>query len=101
MDQPFSRSTFPNGGWQYFQAQTMWKAPTPIASTFTQTVELIIKHRLKNPAIVAQHGLSLDPVAVGNELEAYNLQRLGLKLPPASPSAGQVVVPLATSCCGH
>jgi hypothetical protein len=101
MNEAFSRSVFPSGGWQFYQPQTGWQAPTPISSTFDQTVVLILKHRMQNPAVVAQHGLSLDPVAIGNELENYNRQRLGISSPVAAPSSGQTVVPLATSCCGH
>jgi hypothetical protein len=101
MNESFSRTVFPSGGWQYFQPQTMWSAPNPIANTFSQQVVNIIKHRVKNPAIVAQHGLSLDPITVGDELEAFNRQRLGLQPTISAPSAGQAVVPLATSCCGH
>lgn len=86
----FSRSQFPNGGWQFFQPQTNWNAPTPKASTFDQTVNLIIKHRLANPAVLIKHKLSTDPAAVANELETYTRMRLGMPiapktLPPVAP----------------
>lgn len=77
MQQPFSRSEFPPGGWEFYQPQTRWAAPTPKSSTFDQTVNLIIKHRFANPAITATHGLSTDPASVGNELENYTRARLG------------------------
>ena len=81
----FNRHTFPNGGWQFFQPQTGWHAPTPGSSTFDQTVVLIIKHRQANPAVVAKHGLPVDPGNVANELEAYTKKRLGIADPPPPP----------------
>ena len=73
-----NRHEIPPGGWQFYQAQTGWKAPTPISSTFDQTVMLIIKHRKANPAVVKKHNLSLDVYEVGVELETYNRKRLGI-----------------------
>lgn len=73
-----SRSQFPSGGWQFVQPQTGWSAPTPIASTFDQTVDLIRKHRMANPAIVQKHGLPTDFNSVALELEAFTRTRLGL-----------------------
>src|SRR5579859_688710 len=100
MNEPFSRSQFPPGGWEFYQPQTGWKPPTPKSSTFDQTVQLVIRHRLANPAITDKHKLSLDVVAVGNELETYTRLRLGLAPmgaasvpkpmpPPASPSLSE------------
>lgn len=85
MSATFDRHTFPNGGWQYHQAQTGWDSPTPKSSTFDQTVVLIIKQRLKNPAITAKHQLATDAENVGNELEAYTRKRLGIEVPKSSP----------------
>lgn len=79
----FNRHTFPKAGWVFFQPQTNWHAPTPLASTFSQTVNLIVAMRKKNPAITAQHKLSTNPEAVASELEAYTRKRLGLKLEAA------------------
>jgi hypothetical protein len=96
MQQPFSRSEFPPGGWEFYQPQTRWSAPTPKSSTFDQTVNLIIKHRFANPAVTASHKLATDPGAVGNELENYTRARLGMPaigqdfpktLPPAQAPA--------------
>jgi hypothetical protein len=88
MNQPeFSRSQFPSGGWVFYQPQTQWSPPSPKSSTFGQTVDLIIRHRLKNPGITAQHNLSTDSVAVGNELEAFTRQRLGLPPPGSLPKS--------------
>jgi|SRR5450759_244829 hypothetical protein len=78
--------TFPPGGWAFRQAQTGWSPPTPIASTYSQTVELIIKHRLKNPAIVVKHNLSTYPAVVGEELLRFNRLRLGIPDPTPQPS---------------
>lgn len=94
----FSRSQFPNGGWQYHQPQTNWDAPTPKSSTFDQTVNLIIKHRLANGAIRVQHNLSVDPGVVGNELEAFTRARLGIQDP--SPPKQEPPQPLAQAVAG-
>lgn len=72
--QEFSRNQFPPGGWQYYQPQTGWALPTPISSTFDQSVVLIIKHRQKNP----QFNLPQDSLTVAAELEAFNRARLGI-----------------------
>ena len=79
----------PPGGWQYRQAATGWSAPTPVGSTFSQTVELIIRHRLKNLAIVQKHKLSTDPAVVGEELLDFNRLRLGIPKPTAPPMSFQ------------
>jgi hypothetical protein len=79
MSESFSRSQFPPGGWEFYHPQTAWEAPTPKASTFDQTVNLIIKHRLANPGAVSKHNLATDPVLVGNELENYTRLRLGMQ----------------------
>lgn len=90
----FNRQVFPPGGWQFYQPQTGWSAPTPISSTFDQTVVLIIKHRQKNP----QLGLAVDPFLVATELEFYNRSRLGLpasNAPPKTQPRGEKRKPLA------
>lgn len=48
----------------------------PLAYTFDATVEAIIKHRRKNPAITAKHKLSLDFNEVATELENFTKKRL-------------------------
>lgn len=68
-----SRSQFPPGGFQFFQPQTRWKAPYPMADTFDATVRKIIAHRQLNP----QHKLSLDYDVVARELEVFNCTRIG------------------------
>lgn len=73
-------SATPPGGWQFHSPQTGWNAPTPVASTFDQTVNLIIKHRRANPAIVAKHKLSTDPAVVSQELIKF--QQIRGALPP-------------------
>lgn len=88
MKPEFSRTTFPAGGWQYYQSQTSWHAPNPKGNTFDQQVNHIIKMRRDNPAILIQHRLSVDPAIVGNELESYNRMRLGIPAhiqPPMPP----------------
>jgi len=58
----------PPGGWRYRQPETKWEAPTPIASTLSQTVQLIIAMRKKNPAITAKFKLATNPEAVKAEV---------------------------------
>jgi hypothetical protein len=94
----FSRSQFPPGGWQFHQPATNWSAPTPKSSTFDQTVNLIIKHRLANGAIRVQHNLSVDPGVVGNELEAFTKARLGIQEP--TPPKQEPPQPLAQAVAG-
>jgi hypothetical protein len=79
------RHTFPPGGWQFRQPQSGWSAPTPTSNTFDQQVVAIIKHRTKNPAMVAKNKLSTDFNEVANELEMFNRLRLGIPLesPPS------------------
>jgi hypothetical protein len=91
----FSRTAFPNGGWQYYHSQSKWSAPNPKGNTFDQQVNEIIKHRRLNPAMLIQHKLSIDPVIVGNELEAYNRARLGI--PAILPAARHDVPPPESS----
>lgn len=87
MQPSFSRDTFPPGGWIFFQPQTGFSPPTPKASTFSQTVQLIIKNRQQNPAICVRHKLSTDPAVVGNELEMFTRLRIGAPLPtPVMPT---------------
>jgi hypothetical protein len=75
------------------EPSTGWTAPTPISSTFQQTVQLIIKHRQANLGIAARLHLSLDSNTVARELLSYNHKRLGMSevVPsppfPATPSA--------------
>lgn len=80
-----NRAEFPSGGWQWFQPQTGWSAPNPIGNTFDQQVSNILKHRLANRALVAQHNLSLDRASIESELEAFNAKRLGIPDPKAPP----------------
>lgn len=69
----FSRTRFPPGGWQFYEAATGWKAPRPLSDTFDQTVVQIRKMRSENPG----KGLSLDVGIIGTELEAFTRRRLG------------------------
>lgn len=74
----FSRHRTPPQGWFYRQPETGWTTPTPIGSTFSQTVALIIAMRKKNPAITAKYNLATNTEAVESELEKYTRKRLGL-----------------------
>ncbi len=85
-----SHSQTPPGGWQWYSPQTRWSAPTPVASTFDQTVVLIIKHRLANPATTVQYKLATDFNSVAAELDSYTRTRLGM---PAASSPKQMPPP--------
>ena len=65
---PLNTHEIPSGGWKFRQVQTGWEAPSPISNTFDQQTVNIIKHRMKNPAIVAKHQLSMDKSDVAREL---------------------------------
>lgn len=93
-----SRSQFPNGGWIFYQPQTRWSPPTPKASTFDQTVVLIMKHRMANPAITVKYRLATDFNSVANELEAFTRARCGIadespkmSAPPSTPQMSGAV----------
>ena len=95
-----SRTQIPNGGWQFHQAETGWTAPTPIASTFDQTVILIIKHRMANGALVVKHNWAVDKVSVGNELEAFTRSRLNIPTTRELLVMGAMTSGQRTGCCG-
>lgn len=97
-----SESEFPPGGWQFTQPQSGWEAPTPKASTFSQTVIKIIEHRLGNPAMVAKYNLAVTAEAVGKELKAFTYTRLGITVAPSgipvnTPAPGAQ----SGKCCGQ
>ncbi|HEX9145907.1 MAG TPA: hypothetical protein VGA09_16675 [Candidatus Binatia bacterium] len=100
MSTELSTSQTPPGGWVYFQSQTGWSLPTPIASTFDQSVILIIRHRLANPAITARHNLATTKDAVAAELVSFTRARLGMTPVgvPDPPKPG--ATPRAAACCG-
>jgi hypothetical protein len=68
----------PPGGWKFRQPETKWEAPTPISSTLSQTVTLIVNMRKANPAITAKFKLATNPEAVKAEVLKFNNRRLGL-----------------------
>lgn len=70
-----TRSQFPPGGWQFFDARLKWNAPTPLASTFDQTVAQIIAIRQNNKG--RHPDLSTDYNAVAEQLDKYTCTRLG------------------------
>lgn len=78
--QDLNEHTIPPGGWQFYQPETKWRAPTPIASTLNQTVVLIVAMRKQNPAITAKFTLATNPEAVKTEVLRFNRKRLGLPL---------------------
>lgn len=75
-------SQIPPGGWVWHEPSTGWWAPHPIANTYSQQVQNIIRHRLANPAVMAKHKLSTDPAVVGRELIAYQQKRGALSPDP-------------------
>lgn len=90
----------PNHGWQFTQIQTGWEMPTPLAWTRKQAVEQIIKHRLKNPAIVAKHNLATDFSTVEEELLIFTKARLGLPEGDGPPPPAPGSAPKRSACCG-
>ena len=87
MQELHKEATPANGGWMFRQPQTGFKIDRPesVSWTFDRAVEEIIKHRFKNPAAVAKHGLSTNPDVVEDELMKFNRLRLGIPDPVAQP----------------
>jgi ADP-heptose:LPS heptosyltransferase len=67
-----SRTEVPNGGWRFFQAETVWKAPFTLSDTFDVAVRKIIYHRMGN----ARFNLPTDYEAVALELEDQTARSL-------------------------
>ena len=59
------------GGWQFYQPETNWHAPLPLANNFQNQVKNIIEMRKKNP----RFNLPTDEATVGAELEAFTEAR--------------------------
>lgn len=68
-----NRDQFPPGGFIFYEAATGWHAPTPLSSTFNQTVQLITKMRRDNPG----RRLSTDYESIARDLENFTNHRLG------------------------
>lgn len=67
-----TRSSFPPGGWQFFENATGWSAPLPGVDDFYATVEKIIAHRQANP----RFNLSVDYDTVANTLDTFTCHRI-------------------------
>jgi hypothetical protein len=81
-----SDTQFPTGGgWQFRQPQTGWVNPAAMIGK-AASVQAILKHRLANPAIVAKHKLSTDPVEIERELIAFQRAR-GALAPEQVPAS--------------
>lgn len=65
-----SRDQHIPGGFRFFQAQTSWRAPE--WQSFATVVNAVVKHRLGNPFLQTQFGLSIDPDAVAFEVDQFN-----------------------------
>lgn len=74
----FNEHRTPNGGWRWYQPETKWRAPTPIASTLNQTCLLIQAMRRANPAITQKFKLSTDLTVIKSEVVRYNRKLNGL-----------------------
>lgn len=59
------------GGWQFYQPETNWWAPLPLANNFQAQVKNIIAHRQANP----RFNLPVDEATVSAELEAFTEAR--------------------------
>jgi hypothetical protein len=74
----FNEHKIPPGGWQFYQPETTWRAPNPIANTLTQTTNNLVAMRKKNPAITAKFKLATNVEAAKAEVIKFNRKRLGL-----------------------
>lgn len=79
---PLSYTQTPNKGWQFRQIQANWSVANPVSKTLDQVTDEVIRMRLKNPAMTAQHGLATDFNTVRQEVYEFNRLRLGA---PAAP----------------
>ncbi len=70
MAQLKSRNHMIPNGFVFFQPETNWAAPR--FASFDRIVGELIAHRKANPFLVRQHGWSIDPVEVANEVDAFN-----------------------------
>lgn len=59
------------GGWIFYQPESDWWAPLPLANNFQAQVKNIIAHRKANP----RFNLPVDEAAVAAELEAFTEAR--------------------------
>ncbi len=90
----------PPKGWMFYQPQTGWHMPTPVGLTHDQAVNILIKHRKANLAIVQKHKLPLDFESVSRELVQFQQARGALPrspdpkptAPSSRPQLGQAVV---------
>lgn len=91
----------PSGGWDFYQPQTNWRMPTPIAQTFGQAVVLIIRHRMANPAVGVKAAWKTDKTSVEAELIMFTRLRLGLPDASSAVVAGSgAPAPTRGGCCG-
>lgn len=67
-----SKSSFPPGGYQFYQPETNWSAPMPMVDDFGTTINKIINHRLANP----RFNLPTDYSVVSQELETFTCTRI-------------------------
>ncbi len=72
MAQLKSRSHQIPNGFVFYQPETGWKPPP--FSSFDSIVSNLISHRKGNPFLIQQHGWSVDPIEVANEVEAFNVR---------------------------
>jgi len=63
-----NRDQFPPGGWQFYQPETKWNAPSPLNHDFYSMTRLIQQHRAAN-------NLSTDYQKAAADLEAYTRAR--------------------------
>ena len=64
---------WPPGGWQYYQPETGWPAPSPMVFTFDQQVSNIMAMRKQNP----RFKLATDYLSAARDLENYTGARIG------------------------
>ena len=71
-----SRERFPPGGFAWYHPETRWSAPANVS--FESVVQAIIAHRKANPHLMQQHGWSVDPESVRNQLDDSNARRCAM-----------------------
>lgn len=91
-----NRDQFPPGGWQFYQPETKWNAPSPLNYDFYSMARLIQQHRAAN-------NLSADYEKAVNDLEAYTRARFPSLYSGATTTTTTNVQPRVSGCrtCGR
>lgn len=83
---PWGTQTPPKG-WQFHQSHMKWDMPAPVSQTLDSAAQLVLKVRLKNPAITAANKLSTNLDAIKDELIVFNALANHVPVGPVLPKS--------------